>query len=110
MSVGLLVSPRGVEDPHGDFYIPVAAESTFRDYWIPGCEALQLQWVPLFQTGIPVRCEHIPAVIAELEQLRVWMTQHPDQEMAEHLLGRMDRLLAELQRLQHHPELDVFIG
>ncbi len=34
--------------------VPIATHDVFRRFCTPACEALELRWVPLFETGIPL--------------------------------------------------------
>jgi hypothetical protein len=69
----------GSEDPRAgrgtnDLYLQV----------VPGCSVLRLEWIPLFETGIPVDSEY--------EQ------------------GRISCLLDELKKVQDQAHLEIFIG
>lgn len=52
--------------------VPVACTETFQDVWLPVCERLGLQLVPLFSGGAlaTVPMELIPQIVVELGRLR----------------------------------------
>lgn len=77
MSIELATRPRAapLEATH---VVPIATHEVFRRFWAPACEALQLRWVPMFATGIPLDRADVPDVIEELEALRAWSEQHSE--------------------------------
>ncbi len=107
MSVALLYGPRGKEDVES---VPVAAESTFVQHWLPACAALSLQWVPLFQGGLPIKKEDLPDVVAELRRLRDWLPQAAP--AAREAIGdRIGRLIETLESLaDREDDVDIWIG
>ena len=66
-----------------------------------------LDWVPRFETGIPVSLEELPLVIEELENLRGWMGSQPGYAYD---LERLSTLIEELSRLRNDQGVEVFIG
>lgn len=64
MSVQLLIE--GPDDQGRS--VPVASEQVFSRYWLPLCDVLGLQWIPLFQTGLPIGGEDLGDVVLELHR------------------------------------------
>ncbi|RKG75300.1 hypothetical protein D7V88_33705 [Corallococcus terminator] len=89
--------------------VPLATEEVFRRYWVPGCDALGLRWVPLFKTGIPVQKEDLGSVLGELRALRQWMSGLPDEGKAA-VCSRLDAALLSLETAVTLPDTDIFIG
>ena len=109
MSISILVK----ELPEGDAkaeLIPLATEEAFRRYWVPGCDALGLRWVPLFQTGVPLQREDLAQVLTELRALREWMGSSPSDEGTAAVCSRLDAAFLALERVAAVPEADIFIG
>lgn len=105
MSVGLLVTSK--TDPDRRELIPVAAQQVFTSKWLPACSALDLEWVPLFETGIAVDPANAGAVLEELRRLRQWMSQRDGYEYE---AERLSRLIDGVEDASKHPEFDIFIG
>lgn len=71
MSIAVfIVDP--VDDFERSFTIPVATESFYRQYWVPAIADLDLQWLALFENGVDVEQEDIPAVLGEVSRLKEW--------------------------------------
>ena len=105
MSVGLLVTSK--TDPDRRELVPVAAQKVFTSKWLPGCTDLKLEWVPLFETGIPVDASNASAIVEELQQLRQWMTQRTGYEYE---TERISRLIEGVENARTQPDLEIFIG
>jgi hypothetical protein len=105
MSVSLLVTSK--TDPEQRTLVPVAAQKIFTSRWLPGCEALSLEWVPLFETGIPVDASNADSIGSELAMLRQWMIEQPDYQYE---VERISRLIQELDTVQSRDDLEIFVG
>lgn len=105
MSIALLVKSGG----DGDALVPVATQATFRQRWSPGCDALGLRWLPLFETGISLTAADLPEVLGELRSLRAWLEQHDPGTLAM-VAERIDRLADELEKLGARADVELFIG
>jgi choline dehydrogenase-like flavoprotein len=77
--------------------VPVATSDTFRRVWLPACEQLGLELVPLFAGGAltTVPPELVPQIIAEVERLRGWARA---QASGEYLADRCSDILAAFAR------------
>ena len=77
--------------------VPVATAEAFRRVWLPACERLGLELVPLFCGGAltTVPPELVPRITAEVERLRGWAFAQPD---GEYLADRCSGILAALAR------------
>ncbi|AGP38702.1 hypothetical protein BE04_31845 [Sorangium cellulosum] len=108
MSVVLMTTSRQ-GDTRWNRLVPVAAQSTFKELWIPAAEALGLQWVPLFEAGFPLERSDLPDVIRELEALRAWCVSSESHRRG--ILERLDRLIDELNEISKSDhDVEIFIG
>ncbi|CAM3840969.1 hypothetical protein G4177_19925 [Corallococcus sp. ZKHCc1 1396] len=108
MSISILVKRLPEPDAHAEL-VPLATEDAFRRYWVPGCDALGLRWIPLFSTGVPLQKEDLGAVLTELRALRQWMSSPPDEGKAA-VCSRLDAALVSLENAATLPQADIFIG
>ncbi|WP_234023162.1 hypothetical protein [Sorangium cellulosum] len=103
-----MTNPRG-GDATSAHLVPVAAQSTFREIWIPAAVTLGLQWVPMFEAGFPVDRSDLPDVIRELETLRDFCLSSAS--LRESILARLERLIDELNKINSSDEdVEIFIG
>lgn len=108
MSVALLIT-KEKEGP--DELIPIATESAFTNLWMPVIRELDLEWMPLFQTGISLEDEDLPLVLKELEIfVNVAEKRMPFRSDYEYVHGRAVNLLQYLRVLQENGFEEVFIG
>lgn len=77
--------------------VPVATSETFRLVWLPACERLGLEFVPLFAGGALtiVPAELVPRIVAEVEQLRAAAVAWPE---GDYLADRCSGILAAFAR------------
>jgi hypothetical protein len=77
--------------------VPVATSDTFRRVWLPACERLGLEFVPLFAGGAltTVPAELVPQIVAEVERLRAATLATPD---GDYLADRCSDILAAFAR------------
>ena len=108
MSIGLILEY--VVPTKKSAVVPIATEEAFHKYWQPGCAALHLQWIPLFQTGLPLKQEDISLVIEELVRLKQWLSCHMENGVPQAVVGRIDQLMQALQNVQGDTQVAVYIG
>ena len=108
MSIGLLLE-YAVPTTKSDV-IPIATEDAFRKYWQPGCAALHLRWVPLFQTGLPLQQEDISSVIEELVLLKQWLSCRMKTDVPQAVVLRIDHLIQALHKVQGDTQVAVYVG
>jgi hypothetical protein len=111
MTVAILLSdPQTQADE--SFYVPVAGQSTFTEFWVPAAESLGLFWMPLFETGVPISWARIPIVRQEFVATRDWFdTNIRDRGLADFLTGRANLAIAGLDQIMARPdEVELFIG
>jgi hypothetical protein len=108
MSISLLALQRGKPTESGRI-LPIASESVFDLYWAPAAEALSLEWIPLFRTGLPVQPEDVGDILDELRILRERIGSLGG-DAAEVMLPRIDQLIAELRAIGADPNLELYIG
>jgi hypothetical protein len=129
MSVAVVITYRDDAGPDpGPDYLPVATEGAY-GYWVTAAKALGCVWLPLYQTGAPVELEDLPAVRAELEQVRDYFARllplknkqryvvgtggnavFASAETVEHLRERSRWLVDELAKIDPAKILELFIG
>lgn len=65
--------------------VPVATNASFRRVWLPACEKLCLQFIPLFADGALTRVptELVPQIIDEVSRLQRWAVARPDEYLQE---------------------------
>lgn len=72
----------GIRHRDSDEYevVPIATAETFRRVWLPACERLGLELVPLFSGGslTVVPQELVPRIVAEVVRLQQWAAAQPD--------------------------------
>jgi len=108
LSISLTTRPR-TPSFRATHEVPIATHEVFRRFWAPACEALQLRWVPMFATGIPLDQADVVDVLSELEALRAWTEQHSE---ARDTIGqRLDGLISELRALEGaSDDLELYVG
>ncbi|SFF35970.1 hypothetical protein SAMN04487969_12951 [Paenibacillus algorifonticola] len=101
-------------DPQNDFekhfFLPVATESFFNQYWLPGIQHLKLKWVILFSTGVDIEEEDLQSIFAELNLLKEWADQNLEEEQRSRLFERVDGLKDKLPSAFQRKDAVVFIG
>jgi len=108
MSVALIYRLRGATPEQAET-VPVATAEVFRDHWLPGARALGLVWLPLFETGVKVGVDDLPAVVEELRALERWLAGNAPGSAA--LVGpRIARLIDVLADLPPLQDGHAFIG
>jgi len=109
MSVSVMIlNPQNDFEKH--FFLPVATESFFNQYWLPGIEYLELKWIILFSTGVDVEEEDLPNIFAELILLKEWADQNLEEEQRNRLFERVDGLMEKLPKAFQRKDAVVFIG
>lgn len=75
MSIGIIIDePKNEEEKL--FFIPVATEESFTNYWLKASKELQLAWVPIFETGIVIEREDIPIILKEIKLVKEWIEKN----------------------------------
>ncbi|KQL51461.1 hypothetical protein AN964_21090 [Heyndrickxia shackletonii] len=93
------------------FYIPVATESFFKEFWIPAIESLGLQWTDLFVVGVEVEEEDVSTIVEELMQIKRWAEINlVDKEAREKMLERIQGIQEKLPQAFQRKDAVVFIG
>jgi hypothetical protein len=87
------------------FTMPVASQSNFRDFWLPVCDRLELEMLPLFNTGYPViklNSESIPALITELQRFQAFILVSTPDAQAENIGKTVKTIIDLLHEVQQH--------
>lgn len=96
MSIGIMIDePENEEEKL--FYIPLATESIFDSYWNKAANQLNLQWVPVFSSGIIIEYEDLPFIINELNMVINWVKDYvTNLETKKELLNRIQYIIEKL--------------
>lgn len=105
MSVAILIEFK--EQGRKGLYIPVATEGEYGTEWVENAEKLGLHWLPLFQAGTSVDVADLPAVVNEIQQLRVRLAGNPKRAA---IVERMDFILESLGEVSPEEISTIFIG
>jgi hypothetical protein len=108
MAISLSIQPKG-QPPETARTVPLATQSAFDQYWAPAADALALQWIPMFRTGLPLLQEDLDSVVGELKALEKRI-QSLGGEAAESVLPRVGRILAELELVRGDDGVELYIG
>ncbi|MBK5073795.1 hypothetical protein I2492_13380 [Budviciaceae bacterium CWB-B4] len=110
MSIGIMIDePKNEEEK--SFFIPVATEKTFNEYWLIAAQELKLQWVPIFSTGVVVDQDDLLVVINELNAIRIWIMTHiTNIENQKELLNRIDYIIKKLFEIVKNKDIKLYIG
>jgi hypothetical protein len=109
MSISIVINNPVTED-ESKFYIPVSTETFFDECWRPGCEALNLKWIPAFSYGVDIEKENLSEVKSELTKLRDWASKYLSDEKKIHLVKRLDLLSERISQLFTRDDVSIFIG
>jgi len=106
MSISAFIqNPQNYEEE--SFSIAAASENTFAKKWEPIIEELQLQWIPLFSSGIDLEEIDLKDVLAELNQFK---SAYIDKYVKDEVIDRADFLSNALKKVFNRAGLKVFIG
>lgn len=86
--------------------VPVATSEVFRQYWMAGCEELNLRRVPLIADGLFERND-IPNLIRELASLAQWFRKTQTPHNAEALSARVSGVIGALERVIKDSKLTI---
>ena len=75
MSVCLMVS-NPISKEEDEFYVPIATEQVFQEFWMPIIEMLDLQWVKCFQGGIEVGKENFRSMSFMMQKYSIKYSQN----------------------------------
>jgi hypothetical protein len=69
MSISLVISNENIPEEKWE-NTPIASEENFEKIWLPICEQLQLEYIPLFETGLDIDSGSLEEVMIELNHLK----------------------------------------
>lgn len=98
MSVALMISNL-INQEEEDFYVPIAAQKVFQDYWMPIIDMLDLKYAKWFQVGMEIGKEDLELVLKELLEIRTRIVKNMDNERGKQMIDRLDNLYKELDKL-----------
>ncbi len=109
MSVAMFVG-NAISEKEEKFYVPIATEDFFEKYWLPGCKAIKLKWIPIFQTGVDLVKSDSIVVTNELQSLLVWAEMNLDTETYQAMRKRIELVIEGLSILNTRPDIELSIG
>ncbi|CAI3304033.1 hypothetical protein ACK4CS_16805 [Enterococcus gallinarum] len=110
MSIGIIIDePKNEKEQL--FFIPVATEEVFSSYWLKASNELQLSWIPIFETGILIEKEDIPAILRELGLVKEWIKKNViDIDTKIDLEKRINYILETLPKAFENKNIKLYIG
>lgn len=92
--------------------LPIATEATFKTLWIKGAESLGLNWLPLFQTGIPLEAADKDYILSELGQFEDWLqSENIDSAEKSRIKQRIHLFTSKIQELYlKSDKIKIYIG
>jgi hypothetical protein len=103
--LALIQNPQSEEEK--SFSVPVASESIFQQRWEPIIEELQLQWLPLFSTGIDLEKIDQKDVLDELSRFKA---SYIEKFGSDEVIDRVNLLSDSLKKVFSRDGAKVFIG
>jgi len=104
MSISVRIPVQGTEK-----YFPLVTADTFKRFWLPGANTLNLHWVKEFDACL-LRPDNVIAIADELRQLRKWFHETQSPEIAQSLSGSIDEVLPALESLKAEKDFSIWIG
>jgi hypothetical protein len=92
------------------FSVPISTEKNFKDNWMPLIQKLDLQWLPLFETGIDIELVDLESVLDELSKLQDIAKSELSADKYVDITKRVDELTAGLKHVFQETNIKVFIG
>jgi hypothetical protein len=112
MSVSLLIEYPDANN--SSRMIPISTEDFFKTYWLPLAKSLELPWVQMFETGVIITLEDLPVVLNELKLMKEFVLHEPypniTQGVLDHIVGRINLLVSELNSTKNSDNLSIYIG
>jgi hypothetical protein len=106
MSISALIqNPQNEEEQ--SFSVPVASERIFEKRWTPIIEELQLEWLPLFSTGVDLEKIDLDDILSELN---LFKASYIEKFGADQVVDRVNLLSDSLQKVFYRDDVKVFIG
>ncbi|MBM7689212.1 hypothetical protein BCR24_03735 [Enterococcus ureilyticus] len=110
MSIGIIIDePKNEEEQL--FFIPVATEESFTNYWLKASNELQLSWVPIFETGIVIEKEDTPVVLKEIKLVKEWIEKNVENvDTKIDLQKRINYILETLPKAFENEDIKLYVG
>lgn len=110
MSIGIIIDePKNEEEQL--FFIPVATEEVFKNYWTQASKEMNLSWVPIFETGIVIEKEDLSLVLTEIMLVKEWIEKNvEDLKEKNNLEERINYILQSLPKAFNDKTIKVYIG
>ncbi|GIK64619.1 MAG: hypothetical protein BroJett018_24130 [Chloroflexota bacterium] len=112
MSVRLSVESDTLQD--GRITIPVAPQLGFTGDWLVVASKLELEWVPLFETGISISTENVGFIIDELEKMRDFLSANSligiMPSVSQHIITTIERMIPILMVFYEDSDATGWVG
>ncbi|EAC8434588.1 hypothetical protein IT97_12840 [Listeria monocytogenes] len=110
MSIGIIIDePKNEEEQL--FFIPVATEEFFTNYWLKASNELQLNWVPIFKTGIVIEKGDMPVILKEIKLVKKWIEKNVKNiDIKIDILKRIDYILENLPKAFEKENIKLYVG
>jgi hypothetical protein len=113
MSISLLIELKESSRKEARL-VPIATEQIFSIYWQPACDILDLKWITLFQSGLPIdNEEERRMIVSELSQLKLHFVKDEqvlDRSAIDHIISRIDDLTREIMSISDLDLYELYIG
>ncbi len=109
MSICAIISnPQNKEEEQ--LYIAIAAESVFKQIWLPIIKELDLKWVACFQSGVEIEKQDSSEVIHELELMLDWINKAVNGSGNNTIKVRIRNLIKNINELCIVDDRVIYIG
>jgi len=110
MSIGIIIDePKNEEEQL--FFIPVATEEFFTSYWLKASNELQLNWVPIFETGIVIEKEDMPVILKEIKLVKGWIEKNVKNiDIKIDILKRINYISENLPKAFEKENIKLYVG
>ncbi|RYY76640.1 MAG: hypothetical protein EOO52_03805 [Gammaproteobacteria bacterium] len=106
--IAIVLDPKNEEQ--AAFSVPVSTERNFEENWLPLIKKLDLEWLPLFQTGVDIESDDLIAISEELSKLLALAEKDLSPSIYKDLARRVNELIKGLEKIFIEKSVTVFIG
>ena len=108
MSVALLIENK--VDKEKNKYFPISGQSTYKDEWLPIAQHLNLVFIPLFLTGIPISKDNLKPVIEEYVLLMTHLEQTREVNIMHEVIYEKCKIIIDFLNSFDPDNEELFIG
>lgn len=93
------------------FYVPIATETIFYNYWIKGISALKLNILSKIELGLEINKSNFSSFNIELIELKEWIENNCDLNISKFITTRIDFLNSQISMILNiNHNAIIFIG